>query len=166
MEGWYDSNIWCHFIDSLLQNSKVLSILRKEISIIPRGNSDRYDGVFRYIDGIHRFDVGLIEVGRLPNHPNSDPKPSNDREKILHGLSLLLASAQKATPHLELQVIGILCTGTQIWFGFVTLPNNRRLDHYYLSYGISPRLRQICCQRSQVRPSYGSLLSPQKPRNL
>ncbi|KAI5809149.1 hypothetical protein DFH27DRAFT_522521 [Peziza echinospora] len=114
-EGWYDSSLWCHIIDALCARSIYVTVLRKEIQIIPRGSTDRFDGVFRWMNGMNeRFDLGVIEVGLMSQLPNSDSKPAIDRAKIIRGMAILLAEARKHRKDPKLQVIGILCSGWSI----------------------------------------------------
>lgn len=111
-EGWYDSNVWPYFIDYLFCRSSSLSLLRKELAIIPgQTDRDRYDGVFRCIRKGFRFDLGVIEVSRLSDRPNSDMKASIDRKKIMRAMQSLLVWARKRVEDGELQVVGILCSG-------------------------------------------------------
>lgn len=107
-EGWYDSSIWCYFIDSLFSKSEVLTLLRKEVGIIPRGHTERFDGVFRYLNGVKRFDMGVVEVGPPLNYPDSDPKPNLGRAKILWALTTLLGEYRKVNTPKPIQVIGVL----------------------------------------------------------
>ena len=112
-EGWYDSNLWPYFIDYLFSRSSTLSLLRKELAIIPgQSERDRYDGVFRCIQKGFRFDLGVIEVSRLSDRPNSDMKATIDRRKIMRAMQSLLRWARKRTEDKGLQVVGILCAGT------------------------------------------------------
>ena len=114
-EGWYDSSLWCHIIDALCARSIYVTVLRKEIQIIPRGSTDRFDGVFRWMNGMNeRFDLGVIEVGSMSQLPNSDSKPATDRAKIIRGMATLLTEARKHKHNPKLQVIGILCSGWSI----------------------------------------------------
>jgi len=111
-EGWYDSNLWPYFIDYLFSRSSTLSLLRKELAIIPgQSERDRYDGVFRCIKKGFRFDLGVIEVSRLSDRPNSDMKATIDRRKIVRGMQSLLGWARKRVEDEGLQVVGILCSG-------------------------------------------------------
>lgn len=114
-EGWYDSNLWPHFIDYLFSRSSTLSLLRKELAIIPgQSERDRYDGVFRCIKKGFRFDLGVIEVSRLSDRPNSDMKAAIDRRKILRAMQSLLGWARKRVEEEGLQVVGVLCSGWMV----------------------------------------------------
>jgi len=114
-EGWYDSNLWPYFIDYLFSRSSTLSLLRKELAIIPgQSERDRYDGVFRCIKRGFRFDLGVIEVSRLSDRPNSDMKATIDRGKIVRALQSLLGWARKRIEDEGLQVVGVLCSGALV----------------------------------------------------
>ena len=110
-DGWYDSNLWPHFIDYLFSRSSTLSLLRRELLIIP-GQCDygRYDGVFRCIKRGFRFDLGVIKVSRFGNQPSSDMKAVLNR-KIVGDLQSLLGWARKKVEDPGLQVVGVLCSG-------------------------------------------------------
>ena len=111
-EGWYDSNLWPYFIDYLFSRSSTLSLLRKELGIIPgQSERDRYDGVFRCIKRGFRFDLGVIEVSRLSDRPNSDMKATIDRGKIVRALQCLLGWVRNKVEGQALQVVGVLCSG-------------------------------------------------------
>jgi len=117
-EGWSDSSIWCYFIDSLFSKSEVLTLLRKEVGIITRGHSERFDGIFRYLNGVKRFDLGVVKVGPPFNYPDSDLKPNVDRAKILWALTTLLGQYHKVNTPEPVQLIGVLCSGmlNTLWF--------------------------------------------------
>lgn len=135
MEGWYDSNYWSSCIDALFRRDRNLKLLRKELSMyLPVGQMtmkttgpDRYDGIFRWFDGTRYFDLGIVEVGRMPD--KNDPKPFADQTKIVSALKVLFehylemmemvaagaARVEETGPAQGvLQLIGILCSGTAI----------------------------------------------------
>ncbi|KAI5807731.1 hypothetical protein DFH27DRAFT_547715 [Peziza echinospora] len=129
MEGWYDSNYWSSCIDALFRRDRNLKLLRKELSMyLPIGQMtmkttgpDRYDGIFRWFDGTRYFDLGIVEVGRMPD--KNDPKPFADQTKIVSALKVLfghyleMMGMGQQVPAMKkdgLQLIGILCSGTAI----------------------------------------------------
>ena len=113
-------NIWTHFIDHLFARSTKVSIVRKEVGLIP-SDAYRYDGIFRCMYGTHVFDVGVIEVG--PPSMYSLQKHARDRAKLISGLSLLLSTFTQPSFELSsIQVVGMLCSGWNIslfrmWIG-------------------------------------------------
>ena len=135
-EGWFDVNLWTHLIDHLFARSMEVTIVRKEIGLIPR-DSYRYDGIFRCVYGTHIFDVGVIEVSPPGMYLLS--KHTKDRAKIISGLSLLLSTLTQDSKRLSsIQVIGILCSGWNItlfrmWIG----PNGKfvlKENTFYVVY--------------------------------
>lgn len=110
-EGWYDANVWPNFIDYLVRKSSSLSLVRKEVGIINDKSTDRFDGVFRYIFGGIRVDLGAVEVASVSDRPNSDRKPTKDRAKLIRGMHHMLKCLREGYQDDNFQSISFLCCG-------------------------------------------------------
>ncbi|KAF8441903.1 hypothetical protein BGX38DRAFT_806013 [Terfezia claveryi] len=120
-EGFFDSSVNPWFIDSLFLGGRYpnMVVSRKEIQSYIPGYAEKSDAVFRYVDGVLAFDLGVIEVSGGAANVNNDPKSGRDHAKVHRAmagnLDILGALVRKDWEYMQkLHVFGIINNGWNI----------------------------------------------------
>ncbi|KAF8425310.1 hypothetical protein EV426DRAFT_597079 [Tirmania nivea] len=120
-EGFFDSSVNPWFIDSLFLGGCYpnLVVSRKEIQSYIPGYAEKSDAVFRYVDGVLAFDLGVIEVSGGTTNVNNDPKSGRDHAKVHRALAgnldILGTLVRKDWDYMQkLQVFGIINSGWNV----------------------------------------------------
>lgn len=129
-EGFFDSSINPWFIDALFLGGKCpnLFISRKEIQSYIPNCPEKFDAIFRYVNGIIAFDVGVVEVSGGTANVNNDTKTDKDLAKCHRAMAGQLQILGDLVEWewedvKKLQVIGMINSGwnmTILRMGFVT----------------------------------------------
>lgn len=116
-EGFLDI-IWGFIIDDLWNGGTqpCLYIARKELLTHVPGISNRFDGLFRYLDDCQAFDVGVAEASITPANMNNDTKGEADLGKIHKVMVGMLWTLAERVGYdwgvvRELEVFGLITSG-------------------------------------------------------
>lgn len=116
-EGFLDI-IWGFTLDDLWNGGAQpgLYIARKELLCHVPGITNKFDGLFRYLDDGQAFDVGVAEASITPANVNNDAKAEYDVGKMQRAMvGMLWVLAEKVGWHWEVvrrvQVFGFITSG-------------------------------------------------------